>query len=266
MAQQLLMPKATAVWLVDNTALTFSQIAKFCGMHLLEVEGIADGEVAQGIIGQDPISAGQLTREELKRCEADQEADLQIAPPQHEVPVLERRRGPRYTPVSRRRDRPDAIAWLVRNHEELTDSQIGRLVGTTKPTITAVRERTHWNAASIRPVDPVTLGLCSQGDLDKAVQKAAGRKGAAKSPTDPTEPAAPAATLEPFAESGQKSETPPKTEKSLEEIFAQTPSAEPRQGRKQRRADHAEAESESESAFAKLAELRKDMEQDKNAQ
>lgn len=175
MAQALLMPKATAVWLVDNTSLSFDQIADFCGLHPLEVKGIADGDVAQGIRGLDPINAGQVTREEIERGQADSSYHLKLAEPKVEIPETKTRRGPRYTPLSRRQDRPNAILWLLRNHAELKDSQIIRLVGTTKPTIQAIRERTHWNSPNLQPQDPVTLGLCSQIDLDAEVQKAARR-------------------------------------------------------------------------------------------
>ena len=156
-----LMPKATAVWLVDNTALTFYQIAVFCGLHPLEVKGIANGDVAQGIKGLDPISNGQLTRAELERCQEDPSAYLEIAESKRDIPAAKPRKGARYTPLSKRQERPDAIAWFVRNHPELNDAEIGRLVGTTKPTIQSIRERTHWNMGQITPVDPVTLGLCS---------------------------------------------------------------------------------------------------------
>lgn len=169
-----LMPKATAVWLVDNTALSFEQIAEFCGLHVLEVKGIADGDVAQGIKGMDPITSGQLTREEIIRCEEDAGKRLKLAEPKVNMPqVTTRKKGPRYTPVSRRHDRPNAVLWLLRNHPEMRDSQIMRLVGTTKPTITQIRDRTHWNSANLVPQDPVTLGLSSQIDLDSEVQKAA---------------------------------------------------------------------------------------------
>ena len=168
-----LMPKATAVWLVDNTGLTFTQIAEFCGLHDLEVQGIADGEVAMNIAGLDPVTGGQLTREEIARCEADPEARLVLR--ESNMPAPKKRKGPRYTPVSKRQDRPDAIAWLVRYHPELKDSQISKLVGTTKPTINAIRDRTHWNIANLKPTDPVALGLCTQIELDEAVQKAAER-------------------------------------------------------------------------------------------
>lgn len=168
---QPLMPKATAVWLVDNTTLTFDQIADFCGLHPLEVKGIADDEVAVGIKGQDPVATGQLSAEEIKRCEATPIARLRIAEARGRRPER-RSAGPRYTPVSKRQDRPNAIAWLVRYHPELSDAQVSKLVGTTKPTIQAVRDRSHWNISNITPQDPVTLGLCTQIELDTAVQKA----------------------------------------------------------------------------------------------
>lgn len=171
-----LMPKATAVWLVENTALSFDQIAEFCGLHPLEVKGIADGEVAQGIKGMDPVTTGQLTREEIARGEKNLSHKLQLAVSKVELPPMpQTRKGPRYTPVSRRHDRPNAVLWLLRNHPELKDSQIMRLVGTTKPTIAQIRDRTHWNSAQLTPQDPVTLGLCSQIDLDAEVKKAARR-------------------------------------------------------------------------------------------
>jgi uncharacterized protein len=166
-----LMPKATAVWLIDNTSLSFEQVAQFCGLHPLEVQGIADGEVAMGIQGMDPVLSGELTREEIKRCEADPSARLQMAKSGLPQPS-KRTKGPRYTPVAKRQDKPDGISWLVRHHPELKDSQIARLIGTTKTTIQAVRERSHWNSQNIRPRDPVLLGLCSQIDLNAAVEKA----------------------------------------------------------------------------------------------
>jgi hypothetical protein len=165
------MPKATAVWLVENTSLSFEQIADFCGLHPLEVQGIADDEVAIGIQGQDPIANGQLTREELDRCQADPSARLKMAVQDLPQPA-KRTKGPRYTPVAKRQDKPDGIAWLLRHHPELKDSQIARLIGTTKNTIQAVRDRTHWNSPNIRPRDPVLLGLCSQVELNGIVEKA----------------------------------------------------------------------------------------------
>jgi len=175
MANTLLMPKATAVWLVDNTGLSFDQIAQFCGLHPLEVKAIADGESAQGIKGMDPIMTGQLTRDEIKRGETDQNHRLKLQDPKVRVPES-KRKGPRYTPLSKRQDRPNAILWLVRNHPELKDAAISRLVGTTKSTIEQIRDRKHWNAANLVPMDPVTLGLCSQIDLDIEVQRASANK------------------------------------------------------------------------------------------
>lgn len=177
MSQAPLMPKATAVWLVENTALTFRQIADYCNLHELEVKGIADGDVATGIKGLDPVTGGQLTRSEIEKGEANADYRLQILVSKVNVSVKKSTTGPRYTPVSRRGERPDAIAWLLRNHPELPESAIMRLVGTTKLTIAAVKERSHWNASNIKPVDPVTLSLCSQMDLDFAVQKAARKAG-----------------------------------------------------------------------------------------
>jgi hypothetical protein len=193
---QLLMPKATAVWLVQNTTLTFEQIAEFCGLHSLEVQGIADGEVAIGIVGLDPTANGQLSKEEILRCEADSTARLKMQKATIPLPAT-RTKGPRYTPVAKRQDKPDAVAWLIRHHPELTDSQISKLIGTTKQTIAAVRDRSHWNFANLRPRDPVLLGLCTQSDLNaavlrsrKALEKAAAAKeeaagtGAAAAPDD----------------------------------------------------------------------------------
>lgn len=171
MATQLLMPKATAVWLVDNTALSFDQIAGLCKLHPLEVKAIADGEASQGIKGLDPIISGQLSREEIAKGEKDQYHRLKLSEPKVRVPEA-KRKGPRYTPLSKRQDRPNAILWLVRNHPELKDAQISRLVGTTKSTIEQIRNRTHWNSAHLTAMDPVTLGLCSQIDLDLEVERA----------------------------------------------------------------------------------------------
>src|ERR1700674_3175571 len=171
-----LMPKATAVWLVENTALSFDQVAEFCKLHPLEVKAIADGDSAQGIKGLDPILTGQLSRDEIEKGVADPTYRLKLLDPKVRLPETKKKKGPRYTPVSRRQDRPNAILWLVRNHPELKDSQIMRLVGTTKSTIQAIRERTHWNSTNLTPLDPVTLGLCSQIDLDLEVQRAAKEK------------------------------------------------------------------------------------------
>jgi hypothetical protein len=170
-----LMPKATAVWLVDNTALSFEQIADFCGLHPLEVKGIADEDVAKGIKGQDPVATGQLTREQIAEAEKDPKKRLKMAAPKHKMPSVRQKRAPRYTPVSKRQDKPDAVYWLIKNHPEFTDSEIIKLIGTTKATIAKIRERSHWNAANIKAVDPVTLGLTSQLELDLAVSRASGR-------------------------------------------------------------------------------------------
>ena len=199
-----LMPHATAVWLVENTALTFEQIAQFCGMHQLEVQAIADGEVDVGMRGLDPLISGQLTKEEIERCQADPTARVELAIPDIPLPSA-RTKGARYTPVSKRQDRPDAIAWLVKTYPELSDAQISKLIGTTKPTINAVREKSHWNTTNITPQNPVGLGLCSQAELERVVDVARARAGAehgqkpgpspaAESPAaEPPAPAAPAA-------------------------------------------------------------------------
>ena len=170
-----IMAKATAVWLVDNTTISFKQIADFCGLHELEVQGIADGDVAAGVKGFDPISNNQLTQEEIDKAENDPLHKLRLKFNAAAVGE-EKRRGPRYTPLSKRQDRPAAILWLVKFHPELSDGQISKLVGTTKPTIQSIRERTHWNISNIQPVDPVALGLTKQSELDAAVQKAAAKK------------------------------------------------------------------------------------------
>ena len=167
-----IMAKATAVWLVDNTTLTFKQIADFCGLHELEVNGIADGEVGQGIKGFDPIANKQLTADEIQKAEQSPIYKMELMY-NAAADGEEKRRGPRYTPLSKRQDRPASILWLVKFHPELTDGQISKLVGTTKPTIQALRDRSHWNIANIQPIDPVALGLCKQLELDAAVQKAA---------------------------------------------------------------------------------------------
>jgi len=179
-----LMPKATAVWLVENTALTFEQIALFCGLHILEVRAIADDEVTMVIQGLNPIAGGELTQEELDRCVADTKANLVITIQDFPIPKS-RKNGARYTPVSKRQDRPDAIAWLVKNHPELTDAQISKLIGTTKPTINAIRDRTHWNMVNIKPQNPVALGLCLNTALEKAVSKARTKAGIVDEPAKP---------------------------------------------------------------------------------
>ena len=176
MSDKPLMPKATAVWLIDNTSLTFEQIAEFVGMHPLEVKGIADEDVAKGIKGIDPIAAGQLTHEQIEQAEKDPELKLKMAPAKYKMPHIKAKKTPRYTPVSKRQDKPDAIYWLLRNHPELTDADIMKLIGTTKATIAKIRDRGHWNSQNIKAVDPVTLGLCSQIELDFIVGRAAHRK------------------------------------------------------------------------------------------
>lgn len=168
---QPLMPKATAVWLVENTSLTFEQVAEFCGMHELEVQAIADGEVAVGMVGRDPVAGGELTAEEIARVEANPNLKLRMRVQDLPQPVA-RSKGPRYTPVTKRGDKPDAIAHLLKAHPELSDAQICKLIGTTKPTIAAVRDKTHWNAANIKARNPVLLGLCSQRELDAALERA----------------------------------------------------------------------------------------------
>jgi uncharacterized protein len=175
------MPKATAVWLVENTALTFDQIADFCGLHSLEVKAIADGEVDTGMRGLDPVASGQVTAQELERVAADPEARLKMVKSDIQLSSA-KNKGARYTPVSKRQDRPDAIAWLVKNYPELSDGQLSKLIGTTKPTISAVREKSHWNSPNIKPKNPVSLDLCSQADLEKAVAIARARTGTTRAP------------------------------------------------------------------------------------
>src|SRR5271165_6286420 len=169
-----LMPKATAVWLVENTALTFDQIADFCQLHPLEIQAIADGEVANQMQGLDPVANGQTTAEEIERCQADPEARLKLSP-KALPPQVVKHKGPRYTPISKRQDKPDAISFLLKSHPELSDAQISKLIGTTKPTIAAVRDRTHWNSPNIKPRHPVALGLCTLDELEDAVRRARAR-------------------------------------------------------------------------------------------
>ena len=189
-----LMPKATAVWLIEKTALTFTQIADFCGMHPLEVQAIADGEVAQGIVGYDPVANGQVSAEDIARCEKDQALRLRILP--NASPAPKKSKGARYTPVAKRNDRPDAIAFLLRNYPQLSEAQVIKLLGTTKDTIQKVRDRQHWNSANIKPRDPVILGLCSQTDLNASVTAAnerltrEGRNVPVPPPPEPEEEAA----------------------------------------------------------------------------
>ena len=178
---QPLMPHATAAWLVENTSLTFEQIAEFCGLHILEVQAIADDTAATKLTGRDPIRAGELTHEEIEKGQADPDYVLQM----HKAPdPVTRTKGPRYTPVSKRQDKPDGIAWIIRNHPEISDGAISKLIGTTRSTIAAIRDRSHWNIANIQPKDPVTLGLCSQRELDAIVAKAAKAAGIEPAPQD----------------------------------------------------------------------------------
>lgn len=242
-----LMPKATAVWLVENTSLSFEQIAEFCGLHVLEVKGIADGDVAQGIKGMDPVTSGQLSRDEIEAAEADPSHSLKISEPKVAMPEAVTKRGPRYTPVSRRHDRPNAVLWLLRNHPELKNSQIMRLVGTTKPTIAQIKERTHWNSPNLVPQDPVTLGLCSQIDLDAEVKKAARRL--ERERKEAQKEAARSGTLLPTEET---------TAPAAEEQPAFRPTAEivqPKAAEEAREETPAEEEAR---VFAKLKELKSD--------
>jgi hypothetical protein len=181
---KILMPKATAVWLIDNTTLTFEQIAEFCELHPLEVKGIADGEVAENMRGADPVASGELTREEIGKGELDKTYTLQMPPLKHANVPEAKKKGARFTPVSRRKDRPDAIAWFLKHHPEVTDAQISKLIGTTKSTIDSVRSRQHWNAPNLKPVDPVTLGLVSQIELDAIISRAASKKSQARDEHD----------------------------------------------------------------------------------
>ncbi len=171
-----LMPKATAVWLIDNTALTFDQISDFCGLHPLEVKGIADGDVAASVRGINPITTNQLTRDEIEKAEADEKYRMKLIRKKPVIINKKTKKAPRYTPLSKRQNRPDAIAWVIRHHPEISDAQISKLLGTTKTTITAIRDRSHWNFSNLEPRDPVGLGLCTQIDLDNVVKKAAAKK------------------------------------------------------------------------------------------
>ncbi len=177
-----LMPHATATWLVDNTGLSFDQIASFCGIHVLEVQAMADDLAGSKYTGRDPVHAGELTLAEIGKGQADSEYSLKM---QRAPVAVSRTKGPRYTPVSKRQDKPDGIAWLIRNHPEVTDAQIGRLIGTTRNTIGAIRDRSHWNIQNIQPKDPVTLGLCSQRELDAVVAKASKKAGTESEPVEP---------------------------------------------------------------------------------
>ncbi|MGI9520544.1 MAG: DUF1013 domain-containing protein [Hyphomicrobiaceae bacterium] len=254
-----LMRKATAVWLVDNTSLSFEQIAEFCGLHLLEIKGIADGDVAHGIRGKNPVTAGELTRDAISQAESDPDKRLQLVTSKVVLPEIKSKKRPRYTPVSRRQDRPNAVVWLLRHHPELRDSEIIRLVGTTKPTIQQIRDRTHWNSANLVPQDPVTLGLCKQTDLDAEVEKATKRKEKERIAAGLPPTAAPAGTLLPTAETTADGELETvgadvmpiheQVEISAETVFANVPTQSD---------DGAEAqdEEEAERVFAKLKEMK----------
>ncbi len=231
-----LMPKATAVWLVENTALTFEQVSEYCGLHPLEVQAIADNEVAIGMQGLDPITNGELTQDEIDRCSADPEARLVAAAPSVLMP-RSKPTGARYTPVSKRQDRPDAISWLLKNYPELSDAQISKLIGTTKPTINTIRDKSHWNTINIKPQNPVALGLCSGADLEKAVDIARARAGTVhgKKPAEDKpaakpepEPAAePVTEPEPASEPAAKPEPEPAAETAAEPEPASEPAAKP---------------------------------------
>lgn len=212
-----LMPIATAVWLIENTSLTFEQIADFCVLHPLQVKGVADGDVAVGVRGIDPISNHQLTREELEAAIADQNYRMRLSRPKT-ITAERAKKGPRYTPISKRQNRPDAIMWLIKNHPEISDAQIAKLLGTTKSTIQTVRDRSHWNAQNITPQDPVGIGLCSQFELDALVRKAAAKK-AKLAPAEQGPTLAPvAATLAPEPE---EAEAQPRSERvDVEKVFA----------------------------------------------
>ena len=217
------MPHATASWLVDNTSLTFDQIADFCGLHPLEVKGIADGEVARDIRGADPIANGQLSRDELDAAEKNEKYRMKAQKSRHAELLKPVKKAPRYTPVSRRQDRPDAIAWFIRNHPEVPDSQVARLLGTTKATIDQVRNRQHWNSAQIKPVDPVTLGLATQLELDAVVKKAADKKAKDDARRGIVEPEG--ATLRPASDVGAYEDEEPEVEREtdLANVFAARP-------------------------------------------
>ena len=208
-----LMPHATATWLVDNTALSFEQIARFCGLHILEVQAMADDLAGSKYTGRDPVHAGELTNEEIEKGQADPAYVLKM----HKAPVaVSRTKGPRYTPVSKRQDKPDGIAWILRNHPEVSDAQISKLIGTTRNTITAIRERSHWNISNITPKDPVTLGLCSQIDLDIEVQRASAARPVTAPTGDTLLPASITERLSPAAERPKSDED----ELDAEAVFA----------------------------------------------
>ncbi len=234
----ILMPKATAVWLVDNTSLTFEQIADFCGLHPLEVKGIADGEVARDIRGADPIANGQLSREELDKAQTDHGYRMKAQVSRHAELLKPTKKAPRYTPVSRRQDRPDAIAWFIRHHPEVTDAQISKLLGTTKATIQQVRDRTHWNSSNIKPVDPVTLGLSGQLELDDLVRKAADKKARDEARKSGGVVATAGATLKSAAETGAPGSHDDAEDEAVHEVGADEAAVDQAQG------EHADDETE----------------------
>ena len=242
---QPLMPKATAVWLLDNTVLTFEQIADFCNLHLLEVKGIADGDVARGIRGADPIAAGQLTRAEIENCQEDSEKRLKGIEKKENLPKAARRVGKKYTPLSKRQDRPNAISWLVRNHPELLDAQISRLIGTTKNTIESIRDRTHWNSSYLNPTDPVSIGLCTQLDLDQEVEKASKRIENKKKKEE--KELLTSTTIDEVKESIPASDNDEVLEENKEEVI-ETVNEEPEEKK----------EYDTDSVFSKLQELKKE--------
>jgi hypothetical protein len=219
-----LMPKATAMWLINNTTLTFDQIAEFCALHPLEIKAMADDMHPEKIVPLDPVMMGQLSREEITAAEKDSRKRLVMTKSSVDVAPAKAKGRPRYTPVSRRQDRPDAIAWLVRNHPELTDVEIGKLVGTTKATIQQIRSRSHWNIANIKPVDPVSLSLCSQLELDLAVEKAAARKSKGAPTAEPKgatlRPASEAAKAEQAEKEKEKEEETPQLKYDPASVFA----------------------------------------------
>ena len=214
MSDKPLMPKATAVWLIDNTGLTFDQIAAFCQLHPLEVKGIADGDVAPGVRGIDPVVQQQLTREEIEKAEASAEYRMKLSRPKTVVKAAKKQA--RYVPTSRRQERPNAIAWIVKNHPEVPDATISKLLGTTKATIESIRNKTHWNSANLEPMDPVTLGFCTQMALDAAVQKAAEKRSELEAQGQIPE----GATLAPAAETEGLAEEEEAAETDLTKVFA----------------------------------------------
>lgn len=217
---KILMPKATAVWLIDNTTLTFEQIADFTELHVLEIKGIANGEVAENMRGADPVASGELTREEIEAGQADAKHMLKSPAPKHTTVPEPKRTGARFTPVSRRKDRPDAIAWFIKHHPEITDPQISRLIGTTKSTIESVRTRQHWNSPNIKPVDPVTLGLVSQIELDEVVSRAASKRAEASADREVRHAGPTLRKIKPVEPTPVEDDGAPPREQTAEQVFA----------------------------------------------